>query len=206
MNNKRLGIEAIVIVLLALAILGVWWWRGHVAENEVTTLRTTQEEEVRALRNESSQWAGRLATGEAEAVFRAFAAGIAQQVLPGGDPNLDQAVGGLLELPGVAFVHVLGPDGTVLATSDRKLSVTGRAGDDARWALESTDLVTRASRQPGVTELAAPIVGSAGAAGYLWMGYETQRRLEDARPPSLGRNRPDGADEGTGGEGPTDSV
>lgn len=206
MNNKRLGIEAIVIVLLALAILGVWWWRGHVAENEVATLRTTQEEEVRALRNESSQWAGRLATGEAEAVFRAFAAGIAQQVLPGGDTNLDQAVGGLLELPGVAFVHVLGPDGTVLATSDRKLSVTGRAGDDARWALESTDLVTRASRQPGVTELAAPIVGSAGAAGYLWMGYETQRLLEDARPSSLRRTRPDGADEGAGGEGPTDSV
>lgn len=199
MSGKRLGIEAIIIGLLVLAIAGIWWWRGHAAGEEIEQLRADRDEQVSVLSGDALRWAGRLSAGEAEAVFRAFAAGVAPQILPGGEPNLDLAVGGLLELPAVDFVHVLAPDGTVLATSDRKLATTGRIGEAERWALGSDDLIRRASSQPGVTELAAPIVGSAGPAGYLWMGYRTQQVMDSSRPSSLSGAKTAGGQSDPGG-------
>ena len=119
--------------------------------------------------------ARRAARGEqAEAVFRAFAAGIQGSALAQQKGMLDVAKGSLLRLPHVAFVHVLGPDGKVLASSNGKYEVAGRADARADWALGVTDLETRPGDLPGTTEVAAPFQGAAGRAAVLWLGYKTR--------------------------------
>lgn len=184
-TGRRIGWEILIVLLLLVVVAGVWWWQGKVGDDEVARVRTEAEQQVRAVEQDARTWAEALAASEAEAVFRAFAGGVAPLILAGERQAVDQALGGLLELQSVAFVHVLAPDGGVIASSDRKLITTGLAGPAAEWALGSTELVTRAGDQPGITELAAPVVGPAGAAAYLWLGYDTGQLAESARPESL---------------------
>lgn len=184
-TGKRIGWEFLIVLLLLVVVVGVWWWQGRVADREVARVRAETEQQVRAVEQDARQWAEALAASEAEAAFRAFAAGVAPLILAGERQAVDQALGGLLELSSIAFVHVLAPDGGVIASSDRKLTTTGLAGPGAEWALGSTGLATRAGDQPGITELAAPVVGPAGPAAYLWLGYDTGRLVESARPESL---------------------
>ena len=182
MSAKRLGIEALIIVLLILALLGAWWYRGHRAAAERVELEESFAAQIQSLEEQTAQWTDAMAQGQAEAVFRSFASGIHPLVLPERRDSLDQAVAALLELPGIDSVHVLSAEGSVLASSDRKLLTTGQAGERGEWALGATELVRRASELPGVTELAAPIVGPAGPAGYLWIGYQTDAVRDAARP------------------------
>lgn len=182
MNAKRTGIEALIIVILLLALVGAWWYRGHRAAAQVAEIEEACATQVQALEAQSTQWTRALADAQAEAVFRAFASGIHPLVLPERRDSLDQAIAALLELDGVDSVHMLSPDGEVLASSDRKLQTTGRVGERGAWALAATDLVRRDSERPGVSELAAPIVGSSGPTGYLWMGYQTDAVRDAARP------------------------
>lgn len=181
MQDKRLAIEVGVAVLLLLVAGGIWWAK----DGQVTTAREEAESRVAEAVREAEGWAAELVNGEAEAVARTFAAGIAPQVLAERQETVDQAVVGLLEVPGVIFVHVLTPDGGVIASSDRKLMATGQAGAEAGWALASSGLITRAGNRPGVLELAAPVVGATEPRGYLWLGYDTAQRLEETRPPGL---------------------
>jgi hypothetical protein len=99
---------------------------------------------------------------------------------------LDMAKGSLLRLPHVAFVHVLAPDGTVLASSNEKYSVAGRADDRASWALAADDLRTRPGDLPGTLEIAAPFQGASGRVAVLWLGYKTQELSEAERQASGG--------------------
>lgn len=182
MNNKRLAIEALVVLVLVGIVFGVWWWQKRQATQRVEEVQQEMQAQIEDVRSRAQQHAEALARSEAEAVFRAFAGGIAPSVLAGRPDDLDQAVGGLLDLPGIIFVHVIDEDGSVLATSDRKLRALENATEYAQWALQTSRLTTRQSEREGLLELAAPVVGPAGPAGYLWIGYDTGRVLEATRP------------------------
>jgi hypothetical protein len=204
MSAKRVGVEALIIVILVLAGAGIWWWK----DRELGTRLSAQEESCRAevalVRKQAETWATRLAASEATAAFRAFAAGVQPAVLTGRRDNLDQAVTALLEVPGIDAVHVVNAQGEVLASSDRKLLTTGSIGERGAWVLATTDLTARPGDRLGVTQLAAPVVGAAGPAGYLWIGYRTGEVRDAARPPGFGppaAEREQGAGTDGGGEG-----
>ena len=182
MQGKRLGIEALIIAVLLVALIGVWWFMDRRAASERERLEAAWEARTAAAEAETARWTEALAAGEATAVFRAFAAGIHPQVLPERRDSLDQAVAALLELPAVEGVHVLAADGRVLASSDRKLQATGRLDDRDAWVLETTALDAREGARAGVVQLASPIVGPAGPAGFLWLAYDTEAARGATRP------------------------
>lgn len=182
MNNKRLVIEIVVGAVLVLAVVGVWKTMGNRAEAERAEIESTWQARAAAAEADAARWTEALSRGEAEAVFRAFAAGVHPLVLPGRGDALDQAVAGLLELPAVQGVHVLAADGRVLASSDRKLVTTGTLDARDSWVLATSDLTVTDGDRPGVLQLAAPVVGPAGPAGFVWMAYDIERARTAARP------------------------
>jgi hypothetical protein len=182
MSAKRIGYEFLIIVILVAAAAFIWTWKDRQAATALVEQETACQARVDSVVAAGESWAGALASGEAEAAFRAFAAGVHPLVLGSGGNGLDQAIGAALELPGVTFVHVLAADGAVLASSDRKLTTTGQVGEDGAWVLTAGELVSRGGEVPGTVELAAPVVGASGPAGFLWMGYEVERMLEATRP------------------------
>jgi len=182
MSAKRFGIESLVVLVLLLAIAGVWWVMDQRATSDLDELNSDWQARVYQLERQTARWADALAESEAEAVFRSFASGVHPLVLSDRRDGLDQAVGGLLELPGIDSVHILSASGEVLVSSDRKLETTGQVDERGVWVLATTDLVRRDSELPGITELAAPIVGPAGPAGFLWLTYNTTEVKESTRP------------------------
>jgi hypothetical protein len=176
-NRKRLMIEAAVALLLVLICFAVWSFSRRGSEQRLAELEARQESAVNQMRQECQARAERLATSEARAVFRAFAAGIQGSALGQQKGMLDLAKGSLLRLPHVAFVHVLAPDGNVLTTSNQKYEVAGRADARAGWALQAPDLRTRQGDLPGTIEIAAPFQGASGRVAVLWMGYKTRELL-----------------------------
>jgi hypothetical protein len=180
---KRIAVELLVVLALALVAAGLWWRTGRGAERRLAGQQTTAAQQRAALESAANRWAEALVASEAEAAFRAFASGIQPLVLANQRQALDQAVGALLALGAVEFVHVVAPDGAILATSDRKLATTGRIPAEGRWVLETASLAVRRGQHPGGLELAAPVVGAAGPAGFLWLGYDTGRVMSEERPP-----------------------
>lgn len=181
-NRKRLLIEIAVALLLILICVAVWSTSQRSGEQRLAQLEARHESAVAQIRQECEARAERLATSEAQAVFRAFAAGIQGSTLAQQKGMLDMAKGSLLRLPHVAFVHVLTPDGKVLTTSNEKYEVAGSADARASWALEAGDLQTRSGDLPGTIEIAAPFQGASGRVAVLWMGYKTQELLAATRP------------------------
>ncbi len=188
-SRNRLIVEVAGAVLLLLICLGSWNAARQSGERRLAAAEASHESSVNQLRQESELRAERLAASEAEAVFRAFAAGIQGSALAQQKGMLDVAKGSLLRLPHVAFVHVLGPDGKVLTSSNGKYEVAGRADNRAEWALQANDLKTRQGDLPGTTEIAAPFQGASGRVAVLWLGYKTRELLGaegQAEPPSSG--------------------
>lgn len=182
MSTKRFGYELLIILLLILAAAGIWWWKDSQAADAAAEAERAHTEALAAETARSEEWAATLAASEALAVFRAFAAGIQPMVLSGDGETLDQAVGGLLELPSVDFVHIVGADGAILASSDRKMTTTGSLAAEDRWILETAEIREREGAEPGTREIAAPVVGAAGPRAYVWLGYDVAGLLETTRP------------------------
>ncbi len=182
---RRTLIEIVVGLLLAAVAWGLWWWGGHNCEQALAGQAEKYQAQIRDLRVKSDFWASELVASEAEAAFRAFVAGISPAVLGGRNDSADLAVGALLELPGVDFVHLLRPDGEVVSSSDRKLTAAGNAADRAGWALAASEVLSRQGDTRGVTELAAPIPGPDGPVAFLWLGYRTEEIKESTRPATL---------------------
>jgi hypothetical protein len=196
MSAKRIGYEFLVIIILVAAAVFIWTWKDRQAANALVEQDAACQARVDSMTAAGESWAGAMASGQAEAAFRGFAAGVHPLVLTGRGDGLDQAIGAALEMPGVTFVHVLAADGAVLASSDRKLTTTGVVGEAGTWALTASDLVSRGGEAPGTVELASPIVGPSGPAGFLWMGYDVKKMLDAARPAGW----PAKADAGTDAE------
>lgn len=199
MNGKRLGTEVLIIAVLVLALVGLWWYMDHRAEAGRAELEADWQVRVDVAEAAAERWTEALARSEAEAVFRAFAAGVHPLVLPGRGDTLDQAVAGLLELSAVEGVHVVGADGRVLASSDRKVLTTGRLDERDSWVLATSDLEVTEGDRPGVLQLAAPIFGPAGPAGFLWLAYDVEQARAETRPaappaPAAGEGTGAGAD------------
>lgn len=182
MSAKRVGVEALIILVLVLAGLGVWWWKDRETANRLAQEERLCQVQVADLREQAETWARDLASGQATAVFRAFAAGVQPAVLADRRESLDQAVTSLLGLPGIEAAHILAADGEVLASSDKKLITTGRIDERGAWVLATTELTTRPGDRPDVTEVAAPVVGAAGPAGFLRISYRTGPLVDAARP------------------------
>lgn len=176
-TRKRLILEIAVAVLLVLTCFALWNWGQQKSEQRAAELTSQHESAAAQMRQECEARAERLARSEAEAVFRAFAAGIQGSALAQQSGMLDMAKGSLLQLPHIAFVHVLAPDGKVLTSSNGQYAAAGQADARAAWALESTDLRTRDGDLPGTIEIAAPFQGASGRAAVLWLAYKTRELL-----------------------------
>lgn len=183
---KRTLWEAVVILIFAAAGWGLWQWSEINAQRAVGEQATLHRQEVTALKEGYSTWIRKLTEEQAKEVFQAFAAGIQPAVLAGRSAALLEAKTQILHIPEIVFVHVLTPDGTVITSSDDKLSTMGVADDErTRWALAVQELGTRQGEGPGTLEIASPILGSSGPVAVLWLGYHLERALEDTRPPGL---------------------
>lgn len=180
-NRKRLLVEVAAAVLLLLICVAFWSFSRQQSEQQLAEAQARHESAVQQIRQECEERAEELAASQAEAVFRAFAAGIQGNALGQQRGMLDLAKSSLLRMPHVAFVHVLAPDGKVLATSNEKYAVAGSADARASWALEAGDLQIRPGDLPGTTEIAAPFQGASGRVAVLWMGYKTDELLAPAR-------------------------
>lgn len=183
---KRLLIEIVVVLVVALAGYGAWWWCARQAERGVEEIARDYEARIESVEQTCEVWAAAMAAEQAEAVLRSFAAG-AYPALMAGRPGeeLDVAVGALLELPGVDFAHLLEPGGTVLASSDRKFTILGEVGERADWALGVTELTSRQGERAGTVELAAPVLSTEGTEAILWLAYDTEGVKEGCRPEPL---------------------
>lgn len=181
-NQKRLLIEIGVVIALVLVFAVIWTSSQRRLERTLEEREATHRQALEALELASRAWAAALVHSEAQGVARSFAAGIHPMVIAGRQDSLQAAVGALVRLPGINFVHIFEPGGRVLASTDAVLRSRGEAGERAAWALESRDLRSRAGTTEGTTEIAVPIAGAEEPVAILWLAYETRRIREQARP------------------------
>jgi hypothetical protein len=182
---RRILVELLIVVILGGAVYGAWAYQDRRRREELAAQAATAAATAADLRGKAQFWAEALTASEAEAVFRAFLAGIAPAVLAARDESVEQSAVALLDLRGIDFVHLLRPDGSVLYSSDAKLATAGSAGERGAWALAASELTTRAGDTRGVTEIAAPVMGPDGPAAFLWIGYRTGAVEDETRPQTL---------------------
>jgi hypothetical protein len=180
---RRWLIELIGVLVLTGCIGGVYLWsmyRQGAIERQCETILGTLRAEADAVEDD-------LVSGRAEGVFRAYSAGIHAAVLASRKESLELSVEELVRLPGVAFIHLFHPDGSVIASSDRKLVVMGKVGERGVWALGAQGFVSRKGDMAGTLEMAMPLEDAAGVKTVLWMSYETgliKARTHKARLPA----------------------
>ncbi len=194
---QRVFWETAVFLGLVLAIIGAWFLSQNLAARRIQHMTELNQAELAAkqieveaqlsvMRSEIEDWSDELVGGEAEAAFRAYAAGIHPMAVARWGRVLGQARDELLKLPKVTFVHLLTPDGRVIASSDQKYTTRGRVDERAQWALDATEFIRRDSPFEGVQELAAPIRERGGRpAVVLWLGYDVDEAKEATRPERL---------------------
>jgi hypothetical protein len=186
--NTNIKILSVVFLLVAGAAAGFYGARVYErsqcvkrADSAAQQAQTNNE----ALRRGASQWAESLANAEGEAILRAFAAGLAPVVLAGRENSVDVAGASLLRLSGVRGVTILRADGKTLYASDAKLTVSDAGSEQTRWALTATDFMTRASVQPGVTEMSVPVTDRGTVLAIVWLAYDSNLAREKFRPDVL---------------------
>lgn len=171
--TRRLLWEISLGLLAVLVVVGVWKYQAWRAEKQLASLAAEHQAEMALRAQEAEQWAAELAYRQAELAFYAFGAGIRGDLLAGREDDIAAAIDLLIRLEPVLFVHVLGPGGEVLGTTDRKLEITGQADGRALWALEASDVVVRVDGDD-LTEIAGPITAGEGGEtlAVLWLGYD----------------------------------
>lgn len=174
-------------LLAALLAAGSFLLGSTIAQRRAGALATeaaaAHAAELGAARMEGQRLADTIARGQAEAVLRAFAAGITPSLLAERHDSVEIAAVGLLRIAGVLAIDVFQPDGTVLYSSDAKLMTTRVASDADRWALEVTELVSRPSDRAGALVLATPVIDNAGTLAVIRLGFDLQA-VRNATPPS----------------------
>jgi len=185
MTMKRILFAAAAIACIALGFITAQQIDRARYENRVAAIEKQNDQSQADLRAAADQWAEAVASAQGEIVLRAFAAGISPAVLAGRREGVEMAAVSLLHAPGIAGIHVLGLDGTVLYSSDAKLAATGDAAYRGDWALQVSELTTRPSTRPGVTEFAMPIVNAGEPLAVAWLEYDVGAVKSASRPPEL---------------------
>lgn len=179
--SERKGLPRWLWEFLTLALLGAigyggWWWMGIQHGGDLQAQKDQLTEAHQAELQEARAAVAAALSSEATAATVAFAAGIEVLAADGRWSEVDAAALQLLELPSVAFVHVLSGDGMVKVSSDRKMLATGQAGPRAKWALEADGVVQRSTQQQTL-EIATPLGGLEGGDPseklVLWLGYRS---------------------------------
>ena len=172
-STRRLLWEIGLGALAIAAMFGVWKLQEWRAGKQLAELEAGHRAELAEHTAETERWAAELGYQQAELVFQSFAAGIRGDLEAGRIEDVTTAIDLMIRLDPVLFVHVLGPDGTVLGTTDRKLEITGESDERARWALESSELVVRTGLDQ-LVEIAGPITVDEDQRklAVLWLGYQ----------------------------------
>lgn len=173
-NSTRLLLE-IAGVALAIAAVVVTWWSGeHQQRTQLAEVQTRHVAELQAVEERAIETRDRLVMREAEAVIKAFSAGVHPAIMANRTESVDAAVVDLIQIPEVVFAHVATPQGVVIASSDRKLVGTGNLGERGSWALAATDLQTRPGDADGTVELAMSLSANSGWHVVVWLGYNVK--------------------------------
>ncbi|MDY7094154.1 MAG: hypothetical protein SX243_14385 [Acidobacteriota bacterium] len=164
---------SLLLLLAAVALAALWQWSEHRGAEQVAQVEEEAAEQLAARDVEHAAAVGALSVTTAETVARAFTSGIKPAVLAADRSSVDAAIGDLLQISEVDFVHVLSAEGGVFATSDRKVAETGGAGALGDWARSADTFTSRAGAAAGVTEVAVPIQGAGARLAVAVVGYHT---------------------------------
>jgi type II secretory pathway pseudopilin PulG len=165
--------ELVVLLIIALAAMVAWQIVDSKHQKQLNELKSQLRVELEEQREEVRLSQEQLVASAAEGVLRAFVAGAHSAILAGDRRAVDQALVALLQLPEVTFVHILEDDGTVIATSDRKLATAGLPAASADWALAVAELTSRPGKGIGATELAVVVTRPDETRAIVWIGYAT---------------------------------
>jgi len=185
---SRTFLEIVGVGLAMIAVLLTWWWGDHGRRTQLAAAEARFLGELETVQSRALETRDRLVMREAEAVLRAFSAGIHPAVKVNRQESVDAAVVDLIQVPEVLFAHVVTPEGVVVASSDRKLVGAGRVGERDGWALTATELQTRPGDADGTLELAMPLAAASGWHVVVWMGYDIRAAAAAADEPD--RTRP----------------
>ncbi len=189
-GGKPVKTKAFLILLLVLAAAAGGFWGARELERrrcakEKAELRVLQSQALRAVRTEAESWADAIARRQAEAVLRAFVAGVFPSILADRREGLTISSTSLLRVPGVEGIHVLRPDGEILYSSNVKMTTTGEVGESGSWALAAPELTTRAGARQGSLELAVPLVDAGQVLAVVWLEYGLDSIRDAGRPAGL---------------------
>ncbi|MCH9650380.1 MAG: hypothetical protein K0U98_19260 [Deltaproteobacteria bacterium] len=173
-GSKLMKFALILLLLTSLVLAGLWQWRVHQEEKRVAEAVAEAQELLEAAQVDLAKAQESSAAQEAVVVTQAFAAGIYPQVVTGRRDDLDLAVRELVHLDDIVFVHLLGLEGEVVATSDQKLAETGEIGPRVQWALEVEELTHQPGATAGTVEVAVPIEAAGSQIGVVLVGYDVQ--------------------------------
>lgn len=180
---ERVLWETVTVVAFLLLLAGtVFWSSGRVERHrerlaaefdaKISAAAKAQSEAAVRLEQEYERRSHEYLVQEAEAVFRAFEAGVRSAVASRWGNYVNRAKSDLLDNSRVTFVHILTPTGLVLASSDEKLARTGRIDERADWALGTDRLETRDGAAAGALEVAGPVIDGGRTVAFLWFGYD----------------------------------
>ncbi len=188
---ERVLWETVTVVVFLLLLAGTMIWSGARVERHRGRMEADFDTRISAAAEEQRRTAARLEADferrsheyrvhEAEAVFRAFEAGVRTAVASRWGNYVKRAKSDLLEESRVTFVHILTPAGFVLASSDEKIARTGRIGELGDWARAATELSVRDGAVEGSIELAGPVGAPGRPVAFLWLGYDLDGSATDA--------------------------
>lgn len=186
MQKKMLVPALIGLACLVVGILIGSYFQGRRCSREAKAAAAAHEAELGTARTEAERWAEALATRQGEAVLKSFVSGIAPSILSERRESLELSAVSLLREPGVEGIHVVGPDGSVVYSSDVKLSTMGEGGDKAVWAAAVTDFTSRTSNRPGVIDYAVPVIDSGRVLAVVWLEFGRAKVRDLARPTAGG--------------------
>jgi predicted negative regulator of RcsB-dependent stress response len=164
--------ELVALLIIALGVMVAWQIIDSRHQQQLNEVKSQLKADLEEQREEVRQSHERLAASAAEGVLRAFVAGAHSAIMAGDRKAVDQALVALLQLPEVSFVHILEDDGSVIATSDRKLATAGLTAANADWALAVSELTSRPGKGAG-TELAVAVTRPDETRAIVWIAYST---------------------------------
>lgn len=169
--KRILWIVGALICIAVGFVLAQQFERSRAAQR-IEALQAQQLQERARAEGEAEARVDAIARTQGAVVLQAFAAGISSAVMTGRREGVEIAAVSLLHVPGVAGIHVLALDGSVIYSSDAKLTATGEGSYRGAWALEATELVSQPSTRPDVLDIAMPVASAGTPQAVAWLEYD----------------------------------